>query len=159
MQISEPGRAAKARADAGMTLIELLVVVTVLAVLSVGATLTVGRVKGDDVAQDATRFLNTWRLHADLARETRTPQGLLLDTNGMQPMQLGETGWRETGGKVSWGSRVALVAGQGGRRGDVPDLVLLPSGQSTAFTVTFASAQSETLRRCTGGGWTVATCD
>lgn len=159
MQILGPGPAAKLPPDAGMTLIELLVVVAVLAVLSVGVTLTVGTSDRDSIARDETRFIDSWKLQADFARNSRTPHGLAFDGVAMQPMRLGSRGWQAVGSSVEWDGRVVLATDRQTSFSNAPDLVLLPSGQSTAFSVTFSDGPSDIPRQCRGGGWEAVTCD
>ena len=153
------GQTDKVQHDAGMTLIELLVVVAVFAVLSVGITLVLGQSRTSDAPQDAGRFLELWQRQSDFARQSRTPHGVTVETGALQPMRLGSNGWNTNGARIPLDTRATVAARQRSGQLTAPDLVILPSGQSTAFQITFAGGPSSTPSVCQSDGWDKATCN
>lgn len=158
MQTSEPGPKAEPRADEGMTLVELLVVVTVVSVLAVGAVMTAGRSSRATVAQDMTHFVSTWQLVSDIAVQSRIPHGLRVTDKGLQIMQLDATGWRTRGAMRNWNGRATFAGARrsGAATRTVPEVVFLPTGQSTPHSVSFSGAGPTLI--CQGDGWAVPTC-
>lgn len=137
--------------DAGVTLIELVVVVAILAVLAVGVSLVPtgpGRTSG---IEDASRFEARLTALADRAVQGRSVLGLRIDAQRMQPVTYGAEGWRAFGPAERWSGTVSM----GGRvaAGDAPEIVVLPSGQVSAFDIRFGE------RACRGDGWGPLQCD
>lgn len=139
---------------AGFSLIELLVVIAVLAVLAVGVTLSVGR-RGEQ--GDMAWFHEAWRTQAALAIEGRDMRGLRIGPTGLQVVarRMGGAGpeWQDMGKPRAWSGRVALATVRAVPSGE-PEIVFLPSGQSSAFSLGFSGGGG----RCESDGWTGLTC-
>ncbi|MEZ5714079.1 MAG: prepilin-type N-terminal cleavage/methylation domain-containing protein [Paracoccaceae bacterium] len=143
--------------EAGFTLIELMVVVAILSTLALGVALSAGR-GGSRGESDLARFRAGFDLARALAIEGNEMRGLTLGPKGMQALvwRLGAEGgvWTELGGPQPWRGRVAFAPRQPGRAGE-PDLVFLPNGRSTGFSVRFDGDDSGS---CESDGWAGLTC-
>ena len=149
--------------DAGFTLIELLISVAVLAVLAVGAALALPR-SGGGGASDLALFRSQFATARSLAITGQQSRGLRIDPQGLTAAFRGDGGWQNADRTLRWRGRVAyqprsLQAAVASNRGagDPPGLVVLATGQTTAFDITFGSGGSS--RRCQSDGWTGLTCD
>jgi prepilin-type N-terminal cleavage/methylation domain-containing protein len=148
----------------GFTLVELLIVVAVLALLSVGAGFSTGRVAAGR-AGDAARFAALHERLREAAVFERRPAALSLEAGGwrrLTPDADSPTGWRAAGetGRFRGETRFAGEGGTLGRPGadalEQPDLVFLPGGASTPFRVSFISGDG--VIRCDSDGWTGLSC-
>lgn len=149
-------------ADAGFSLIELTIVVTLLSILtlSVGLSMSLGRSTGsnDDVAVFQKRFdqLRAAAIH------TRRPHGLQVTPQGWQVVGFdAQTGaWDFSGRQFDWKRSASFrPRPRGGvtALGRQPDVVFLPTGQSSAFEIRFITAQG--FHTCQSDGWTGMSCD
>lgn len=149
--VGQTGKSGKS----GFSLIELLVVIAILSVLALGVVFTVGR-SGE--SGDLQRFRSAYELQRDLAIEGRAMRGLRIGPRDMQVMVwragAGQdpTGWQVAGDKARWRGRVAFSASKLMPLG-VPEIVFLPDGQGSGFSVQFDNG-----RRCESDGWSGLTC-
>lgn len=134
----------------GFSLIELLVSVAILAVLAVGATLALGRARPEQA--DAALFRQTFLDLRDLAITGQDIRGMRIGPQGMRLARFSKEGWQVSDSEIRWSGRVTL-SGSGYDDGAAPQIVLLPSGQSTGFAVTLGKIQ------CRTDGWGPLQCD
>lgn len=144
--------------DTGTTLVELLVVVAILAVLGVGVSLMAVRAPQAAPQQDQTRFRTTFTRLQDLSVQGQAVHGLQVSASGWQAMRRDGDGWQPLGQPQRWQGRALLSGGTRAYAPGGPQIVLLPSGQSTPFDIRFA-AGADRARACRGTGWDGVTCD
>lgn len=142
--------------DAGFTLIELLVVVAIMSVLAVGVSITAIRSGNSAGTSDMAWFQNQFERHQALAIVSGQSYGLFVHPNELRIAQNQSDGWAAQGSARRWRGRVTLVNKNTKRDFGDPDVVVLASGQSSAFSITFGSSQTRT---CRSDGWTGLTCD
>lgn len=151
---------ASSASEAGFTLIELLVVIAILAVLAVGAGLAATQ-QGTPraVAADLSWFQTRFTTARAMAVTGRSAKGLYVTLREMAVGQADADGWASTGAARRWRSKIVF---QPARQSDVellaPQIVFLPTGQTTAFEITFG-ATDQRARRCRSNGWNGLTCD
>lgn len=143
-------RAAARNPDAGLTLLELLVATAVLAVLSVGATLSLGTRGGG--TSDMARFAALYDTHAGLAVGDRARRGLRITQQDIQVHLWRDNRWQPLGRAQRWRRPVALNI-QSAIAPGAPQVVFLANGQATAFSVVFEGGG-----QCTSDGWSELTC-
>ncbi|MDU8925812.1 prepilin-type N-terminal cleavage/methylation domain-containing protein [Alisedimentitalea sp. MJ-SS2] len=149
--VDQPGNHARA----GFSLIELLVVIAILAVLALGVVFTVGR---DSKSSDLEAFRSAFVLQRDLAIEGREMRGLRIGPRVMQVMvwRPGDgqepAGWQGAGDGLRWRGRVGFSTAQIPPMG-APEIVFLPDGQGSGFSVQFDDGA-----RCESDGWTGLSC-
>ncbi|WP_420568727.1 type II secretion system protein [Thalassovita sp.] len=138
----------------GFTLIELLVVVAIISVLAVGATLAVGR-SGSSGQSDRALFAKTHERMRGLAVSGQQVRGLRFDPRGMFTADYGTKGWDISETRISWAGRVAVDVPGSARntRFDVPQVIYLPTGRTTAYSIRFQDGSS-----CQTDGWGPLTC-
>jgi len=145
--------------DAGFTLVELLVVVAILSVLTVAATLSVATPAGGP-SRDAARLQARYAALQDAAILSGRPQGLRLGPDGLASAHLlsDGTGW-DLGRPLRWDGAASLTLDKGGATGGSgsPNILFLPSGQTTGFAVRFTRRNDVTL--CRTDGWSGLACD
>lgn len=142
-------------APRGFTLIELMVAVAVLAVLSVGATLALGR--SDSAGASAQMLFQQAHTNSRaLAITGQQVRGLRIEPRGLFPASHSPAGWNVAETRVSWDGQVVLSVAQNNRHGpaSAPQILYLPSGQSTPFTIQFPGGV-----QCRNDGWSVLKCD
>lgn len=139
---------------AGFTLIELLVAVAVLAVLAVGASLAATRRSGSE--SDASRFAQSYAMARQLAVQGQARRGIDISPAASQPMAPGDGQWQRAGRETRWRAPVAFVAEGPAHPADWPEIVFLPNGRTSAFSIRFGHGAG-TL--CQSDGWTGLTCD
>jgi len=137
----------------GFTLIELLVAVAILSVLSVGATLAVGRGASEEQT-DQARFQQQFERLRQLAVTGQQVRGLKVDARGMFSASYGSSGWKIAEARQRWAGKVILSVLPSAITGSTsdPQILFLPSGQTTAFSISFGQA------RCETDGWEGMTC-
>ncbi|MFK7940743.1 MAG: Tfp pilus assembly protein FimT/FimU [Roseovarius sp.] len=141
--------------EAGFSLIELLVVIAVLAILSVGATLSVSR--GGDPSKDAadmTRFQTSFATLRAMAIQGRETRGLVVQGEGMRRARPGEDGWVLTQSVQPWRGKVAFAKQGEAFEPGGPDIRFLANGRTSVFSIGFAAGG-----RCESDGWTGLTCE
>lgn len=139
--------------QAGVTLIELVIVVAVMASLAAGVSLMAGRgvAAGES---DLSRFVRSYEQNRSLAVLERRMRGLVLDPAGSRQALKQDGAWDQPGRLQRWNGRVSyLVEGARSAASDAPDILFLPTGQTSAFVITFEA------RQCRSDGWTGLRCD
>ncbi|MGV6811847.1 MAG: PulJ/GspJ family protein [Brevirhabdus sp.] len=141
--------------QSGFTLIELLIVITVLAVLSIGASLSLTSVTQPPMAHE--RWIKAVHEFRQLSVLERQAKGMFIYTDGWKAARpAGDGLWVATGELHPWESRVRLqghsiVEADYPRERQVADLVFLPDGRTSAFDIRFELAGG--ILRCgTRGG-------
>ncbi len=137
----------------GFTLIEALVVTAVLSVLAVGLALGSGaRGHGDQ-----QQFIQRFETAQALAVQGRQTRGLYVTETRLRPAVLTAEGWLPLGEGVRWHGAVGFSADRPSFSAtkDHPDIVLLPTGQATAFTIHFTQAGQQ----CRSDGWSGVQCN
>ena len=90
---------------------------------------------------------------ANLAVLERQIRGLFLEPAGSRQALKQDGSWSDPGRLQRWSGRVSHLV-EGTRPGpDVPDILFLPNGQTSAFVITFGA------RQCRSDGWTGLRCD
>lgn len=140
----------------GFSLIELLIAAAVLAVLAVGASLSVGR-SGSARDSDQTLFQRNFEVLQQLAITGGQSRGLEITPRGMRLALRDEAGWQISEREQRWRGRVSVVTQGPNRGGDTPTVIFLATGQSTPFDVVFRS--DDAVLRCRSDGWSGLTCD
>ncbi len=141
--------------SAGFTLIELLVAIAVLATLAVGASLVATRSAGG--GSEAARFERNYLASRQLAVGGQQMRGIAITPRDFQPMRYGADGWQALGRAIRWQDRVSLAPRGGPQPVGWPEIVFLPDGRSSAFSIRFGAGRSSIA--CESDGWTGLTCD
>lgn len=139
-------------AEAGVTLIELVVVLMVLASLGMGVTLSLGRnsLRGES---DLIAFQTAYDQARSLAVHGQIRRGLLLEAKGRRLARWQAGGWQLSEQLQPWRGRVSfLINGGAPPLRDAPNLIFLPNGQTTAFSIQFDQIT------CRSDGWTGLIC-
>ncbi|WP_390915541.1 prepilin-type N-terminal cleavage/methylation domain-containing protein [Pseudosulfitobacter sp. SM2401] len=139
--------------DAGVTLIELLVVVAVLAVLAVGVSITAMRGSDSGDRADMAWFQAQFDQHQTLAITSVRSYGLIVSPKDLRVAQHQSDGWEPQSSARRWRARVAFSRRDRASNFAAPDIILLASGQSSAFDITFGARHT-----CTSDGWNGLTC-
>ena len=139
-------------APRGFTLVELLAVAAILTLVVAGATLAVGRAV--PVSSDPARLSDRFGQARALAVTGQTVLGLVIEAEGLRAATRHETGWR-LGPVEPWQGAVLRVTPADAVDG-TPAVVFLPTGQTTAFAVTFDGPRG--VIRCETDGWTGLRC-
>ncbi|WP_323783834.1 prepilin-type N-terminal cleavage/methylation domain-containing protein [Thalassovita sp.] len=143
--------------EAGFTLIELLITVAIMAILAVGVSLSAAR--GPKERSDLALFRDQFNTARAMAIAGGQSRGLQLGPRGLQLAERTATGWQISDQVLRWRGRVSLRVpfdtDAGGR--DTPDLVVLATGQTTAFDISFADRGR--VESCRSDGWTGLICD
>ncbi|WP_375257066.1 type II secretion system protein [Citreimonas sp.] len=139
-------------AQAGFTLVETLVVAAILSVLAVGATLVVNRAgAGSDAARFARVFADT-RHRAVVGQQALA---LVPGPGGLGLLRQGAEGWSADSAEQPWRGRVVLAGGTSLGAG-TQAVVLLPTGQTSAFSLRFTG--SGDAIECRTDGWADLAC-
>ena len=148
------GRGLTSDPAAGFTLIEVLVTVAVLAVLAVGVSLTTGR---NDTATGTTPDMamvqDRYALTQALAVASRQTQGWMVDRKGMRMVRPAKDGWQVSQNTQRWRDRVSVLRRGPGHGPGAPEILFLPNGRSTAFSISFSGGG-----QCETDGLTGLTC-
>jgi len=138
--------------DAGVTLIELVVVVAVMASLVLGVTLTVGR-GGGRSESDLRSFRSAYDQARSLAVHGRVQRGFLLSAKGHRMAWWHSDGWQLSEHLQPWRGRVSYLVKTPRVADDRPNILFLPNGQTSAFSIQFDHIG------CRSDGWTGLICD
>ena len=154
----EPELALRRQPDTGFTLIELLVVISVLSVLSVGATLAISRQGTDAATADRAWFEEQYAALRDLAIQGRNSKGLSVTPKGLSFARKTADGWQIGDPIRRWRGKVSLAGLRPAPALNAPDIILLTSGQGSAFDIRFTGRRGPS-QNCRSDGWTGLTCD
>jgi prepilin-type N-terminal cleavage/methylation domain-containing protein len=137
--------------DAGVTLIELVVVLAVLASLGLGVTLTRGATgaRGDS---DLMGFRSSYDQARSLAVHGQRRRGILLSAAGLRLAWGGADGWQISERSQPWRGRVSYHIDGPQMPPEIPNIIFLPNGQTTAFSIQFDQIT------CRSDGWTGLIC-
>ncbi|PCJ04067.1 MAG: hypothetical protein COB16_11540 [Rhodobacteraceae bacterium] len=138
--------------DAGVTLIELVVVVAVMASLVLGVTLTRG-LGGASGESDLMSFRATYDQARSLAVHGQVQRGLALSAKGRRIAWWRGDGWQISEQLMPWRGRVSYQIEGPSAAQETPDIIFLPNGQTSAFSIQFESIS------CRSDGWTGLICD
>tara|TARA_R110002049_G_scaffold44333_3_gene129869 strand:- start:116265 stop:116753 length:489 start_codon:yes stop_codon:yes gene_type:complete len=156
-ELTKAATKAASGSDDGVTLVELLVVVAVLAVLAVGTSVLALRSGTDRAETDLALFRSSYDTARTLAIEGRSPQGLNVAAQGLARLRHGADGWHAPDSLRRWQGRVTLAMSGPPPPFDAPDIILLATGQTSAFSIVFDPGNAAP-RRCQSDGWTGLTC-
>jgi len=139
-------------ADAGVTLIELVVVVAVMAALVLGVTLSAG-LGGGRSESDLMSFRTAYDQARSLAVHGQLRRGILLSAKGRRLAWWRADGWQLSDQLQPWRGRVSYQIEGPSAAQEAPDILFLPNGQTSAFSIQFDSIS------CRSDGWTGLICD
>ncbi len=139
-------------ADAGVTLIELVVVVAVMATLVLGVTLSAGRGGGGSEG-DLMRFRTAYDQARSLAVHGELRRGIVLSARGRRIAWWQADGWQVSDQLQPWRGRVSYQINGPSAAQEGPDILFLPNGQTSAFSIQFDSIS------CRSDGWTGLICE
>lgn len=140
-------------AEAGFTLVELLVTTAILAILAVGAALSLPRSQSPE-QQDMILFQKQVENQQLLAITGGQSRGLKITAEGLQLALRQDQSWQISPRLQRWQSPVRFVAQAPQYRGaDTADILFLATGESTAFDITFGRSN-----RCRGSREGALTC-
>lgn len=143
---------------AGFTLIELVVVVAMLSVLAVGAGLVASRGGNSAMASDMQRFQRQAETMRARAVQGRQVLGLFVTDRGFQAAVDTVKGWEKHQTETRWRGRVAIEARAPRRVPNSPQILFLPDGRVSAFTLSF-SKSSGRRSVCRSDGFAGVSCD
>ncbi|WP_299297320.1 prepilin-type N-terminal cleavage/methylation domain-containing protein [uncultured Tateyamaria sp.] len=145
--------------SAGFSLIELVVVVAIVAVLATGASLVAAR-SGDATAlSDQQRFVRGLERTRARAIQGRQTLGIALGRGGLQIATRTQDGWQVSDRAVRWRNRVTVLRRADRTGPEAPDIVILPNGQVSEFTVSFGRNERSGRTTCRGTAEGMVTCD
>lgn len=137
----------------GFSLIELMVVIAILATLSVGAVIA-ATPRSAGARSDVAQFQQAFERSRDMAVLGARKRGLFITAKGVQEAAYANASWVAKGRVTRWGRAAILTLSPGSQpRGDAPQLIFLPDGQTSAFVLVFRGGG-----RCESDGWTGLKC-
>lgn len=143
----------------GFSLLELVVVIAVVGILSLGVSLSLsgGRSTGG-YPRDATRFESQYSALRDSAIHSRTPVALSVDPAGWQVMRRAGDVWQGEGPRVRWSGAAVFQRDLSAPVSPVPvpEVIFLPDGRSSAFSIRFTDAGQ--VVQCSSDGWQGLEC-
>ena len=143
---------------AGFSLIELVVVVAVMSVLAVGASLMASRGDHSPGRSDLQRFQQQFETAHARAIQGRQQLGFEVTVQGFRLKHHSETGWHPSAQLNRWRSRVVLQSQTPRQSAQSPHIVLLPNGQTSAFTLSFSASGDAPRLICTSDGYSELSC-
>lgn len=145
---------------AGFSLIELVVVMAVIAILSLSVSLSLSRGKSvGGMPRDAVRMQGQFAALRDSAIHGRRPAALSVIPAGWQVMRMQDGVWQGAGPRVRWSGAAVFQRDLSAPLpdGSAPEVVFLPDGRSTAFSIRFTDRGVVAV--CTSDGWAPLECN
>jgi type II secretion system protein H len=143
----------------GFSLLELLIVISVLAILtiSVGYSTTLGDPKSD-ARDDASRFISVFNELQSAAILSQNRKGMDVSQKGWLVYHFNDRAgnWDSDRRKVKWKGDASLLVKKPKDTPYDPDIIIMPDGRHSAFTITFIHGGASQL--CFSDGWTGVLC-
>lgn len=144
---------------AGFSLIELVVVMAVIAILSLSVSLSLSRgVSVGGMPRDAVRMQGQFAALRDASIHGRRPAALSVVPAGWQVMRMQDGVWQGTGPRVRWSGAAVFQRALSApvTPSGVPEVVFLPDGRSTVFSIRFTDGGVVAV--CNSDGWGPLEC-
>jgi len=147
--------------QAGFTLIEVMIVLAIISILSVsvGLSLNFGRSR-DMPPDDSSRFLIFVNDLQRAAIHGQTRRGIKITLSGWRnvPYEAQTQTWGRAGPEIRWRGAAVFQKPLGGFGGtsNAPDIILLPDGRLSAFTLRLI--QDRRYATCSTDGFQEVTC-
>jgi general secretion pathway protein H len=135
----------------GFTLLELMIVIVVIGVLLGMVSLVTGASPARQVRQDATVIVQMIGQMRERAVHEGREYGLRLSAQGYRAMRLGARGWEPVAALSAWPEDVRprlIVDGYASTLGadeGLPQVLILSSDETSAFTLAFGSSSGTLL--------------
>ena len=131
----------------------MLVATAIMAILAVGAALTLPRT-GSPEQRDMALFQTQFEILQTLAITGGQSRGLKITLQGLQLALRQEEGWQISPKTQRWQGRVTFAAHRPQRsRSEDPEIRFLATGEASGFDITFGST-----RRCRSESWAELIC-
>lgn len=142
--------------EQGFSLIELLVVISILAVLAIGVSLATARAP-NAASMDLAAFEKRFETMRARAIQGQQIEGLFVTPRGHQLARFQRSFWQYAGAELKWSGRVIFRTKAPSVVALAPEILFLPNGSYSPFSVEFVS-RSEHIR-CDTDGWQKLTCE